>query len=156
MMRFGWLWKSEVEQVGGGIEAVAQRFTFPLRQSLARDFNPAPRVLLAGDAARTLHPLAGQGVNIGLEDARAIAAVARAGDLGEGTRWRRYASARRQRSKLMLALMRSLLNAYCGANASKPWRRLLRNTGVRFIDSSATIKAQLVREAMGLGPLAAS
>ena len=150
---------AEVEHVGTGgvgIEAVDRRFSFPLQQSLARDFNPTPRSVLVGDAARTLHPLAGQGVNIGLEDVRAIAAAASEGDLGQPGRWRDYARIRRQRSKLMLTLMRSLLAAYCGANAGKPWRRLMRNAGVRFIDASAAIKAQLVREAMGLGPLAAS
>ena len=149
--------EAEVEQVGGGVVAVDRRFAFPLRQSLARDFNPAPRCVLVGDAARTLHPLAGQGVNIGLEDVRAIAAGARgAGDLGQPGLWRGYARVRRQRSKLMLVLMRSLLSAYCGVNAAKPWRRLARNTGVRLIDSSAVLKAQLVREAMGLGPLAST
>ena len=147
---------AEVEHVGTGIDAVDQRFSFPLRQSLARDFNPTPRSVLVGDAARTLHPLAGQGVNIGLEDVRTIAAAASEGDLGQPGRWRSYARARRRRSKLMLALMRSLLATYCGSNAGKPWRRLARNAGVRFIDSSAAIKAQLMREAMGLGPLAAS
>ena len=147
---------AEVEGAGGGIDAVDRRFCFPLQQSLARDFNPAPRVILAGDAARTLHPLAGQGVNVGLEDARAIAAAASEGDLGQSGRWRRYASARRRRSKQMLALMRWLLSAYCGADAGKPWRRLARNEGVRLIDSSPAIKAHLVREAMGFGPLAAS
>ena len=154
---FGCALEAEVERVGGGVVAVDRRFAFPLRQSLARDFNPAPRCVLVGDAARTLHPLAGQGVNIGLEDVRAIAAAAEGtGDLGQPGRWRRYARVRRQRSKLMLVLMRSLLAAYCGVNADQPWRRLARNTGVRLIDSSAAVKAQLVREAMGLGPLASA
>ena len=149
---------NETEHVCGGFDAVDRRFFFPLRQALATDFNPMPRVILAGDAARTLHPLAGQGVNIGLEDVRAIASALGTGgdkgDLGAANRWRGYADSRRRRSKLMLALMRGLLAAYCGPLADNPWMRLARNATVRCIDSSPSAKAQLVREAFGLGPLA--
>ena len=149
---------NETEHVCGGFDAVDRRFFFPLQQALATDFNPMPRVILAGDAARTLHPLAGQGVNIGLEDVRAIASAlgtsGAKGDLGAANRWRGYADSRRRRSKLMLALMRGLLAAYCGPLADNPWMRLARNATVRCIDSSPSAKAQLVREAFGLGPLA--
>jgi hypothetical protein len=51
--------------------------------------------------------------------------------------------------------MRALLTAYCGPHADGAWLRLARNSAIRIIDSSAGIKAQLMREAMGLGPLAA-
>ena len=148
---------AETEGAGGGVAAVDRRFSFALEQALATNLNPLPRVVLAGDAARTLHPLAGQGVNIGLEDARAIAATAAAanGDLGALGRWRDYARARRARSKFMLALMRALLTAYCGRRAANPWRRWARNETLRWIDRQAPLKAQLIREAMGLGPLAA-
>ena len=146
---------TETEAVTGGFDAVDRRLSFPLRQALASDFNPAPRLLIIGDAARTLHPLAGQGVNIGLEEARAIATEAGSGgDLGTPGRWRDFARERRARSKTMMTLMRTLLAAYCGTGAGEPWLRLARNAAVRAIDASPAIKAQLVREAMGLGPLA--
>ena len=146
----------ETEEAGGGIEAVDRRVFLPLQQTLAKDLNPLPRVVLAGDAARALHPLAGQGVNIGLEDARAIVADLNTdrGDAGATNRWRDYAVRRRRRSKFMLALMNGLLAAYCGRAAGNPWMRLARNTATRCIDASAAAKAQLVREAFGLGPLA--
>ena len=147
----------ETEHVLGRIEAVDQRYAFPAAQTLAVHLNPTPRILLAGDAARTIHPLAGQGVNVGLEDARAIAAVAAkegVGDLGRAGLWRDYARSRRRRSKMMMALMRALLAAYCGAGAQGPWRRLARNEALRRIDASKAAKAQLVREAMGLGAFA--
>ena len=78
----------ETEHVLGDFVAVDQRLSFPVRQTLAADLNPRPRILIIGDAARTLHPLAGQGVNVGLEDARALVAAATRGDLGAPSRWR--------------------------------------------------------------------
>lgn len=144
----------EVEGVLGDFVAVDRRLSFPVRQALAADFNPAPRILIIGDAARTLHPLAGQGVNVGVEDVRALVAAATHSDLGAPGRWRVFARERRTRSKLMMASMRALLAAYCGPGAGNPWMRLARNASVRFIDTSEGVKAQLVREAMGLGPLA--
>ena len=148
---------AETEHVLGGIEAVDRRFSFAATQTLAANLNPHPRILLAGDAVRTLHPLAGQGVNIGLEDARSIAAKASqsgADDLGKPGLWCDYAHKRRQRSKMMMALMRGLLAAYSSANAHGPWFRLARNEALRRIDASSAAKRHLVREAMGLGAFA--
>ena len=148
--------EAATEGVAGGVRAVDERQCFPVAQTLAANLNPWPRVVLAGDAARTLHPLAGQGVNVGLEDARRIAATASAGgDLGAPSRWRTYARERRRRSKCMMATMRGLLGAYCGRPTNGPWLRWARNSAVRRIDASPMAKAQLVREAMGLGALAA-
>ena len=149
---------AETEHVLGNVEAVDRRFAFPAKQVLAANPNPLPRTLLAGDALRTLHPLAGQGVNIGLEDARTIAAQAArkdVADLGQAGLWRGYARSRRQRSKAMMALMRGLLAAYCGPIAHDPWFRLARNVALRRIEASNAAKRHLVREAMGAGAFAA-
>lgn len=144
----------ETERIVGDFVAVDRRLSFPVRQALVEDFNPNPRILVIGDAARTLHPLAGQGVNVGLEDVRALVAGAEHSDLGAPGRWRAFSRQRRTRSKLMTASMRALLASYCGPHAGNPWMRLARNAGVRFIDATPEVKAQLIREAMGLGPLA--
>lgn len=144
----------ETEGVLGDFVAVDRRLSFPVRQTLAADFNPNPRTLVIGDAARTLHPLAGQGVNVGLEDVRALVAGATHADLGAPGRWRGFGRERRTRSKLMMASMRALLAGYCGPYSGNPWMRLARNAGVRFIDAAPGVKAQLIREAMGLGPMA--
>ena len=144
----------ETEGVLGDFVAVDRRLSFPARQALAADFNPNPRTLVIGDAARTLHPLAGQGVNVGLEDVRALVAHPTHADLGAPGRWRGFSRERRTRSKLMMASMRALLAAYCGPHAGNPWMRLARNSGVRFIDAAPGVKAQLIREAMGIGPMA--
>lgn len=144
----------ETEGVVGDFVAVDRRLSFPVRQALVEDFNPKARILVIGDAARTLHPLAGQGVNVGLEDVRALVDSANDSDLGAPGRWHGFSRQRRTRSKLMMASMRALLASYCGPHAGNPWMRLARNAGVRFIDATPEVKAQLIREAMGLGPMA--
>ena len=151
---FRWALGEETEGVLGDFVAVDRRLSFPARQALAADLNPSPRILVIGDAARTLHPLAGQGVNVGLEDVRALVAHSTHADLGAPGRWRGFTRDRRTRSKLMMASMRALLAAYCGPHAGNPWMRVARNAGVRFIDAAPGIKAQLIREAMGIGPMA--
>ncbi len=140
------------ERALGRIAEVDRRFTFPLPQRVVRDFNPAPRILLVGDAAHTLHPLAGQGVNLGLEDVAGIAEEAQRDptDLGRPGRWRGFALRRRARAEVMIALMRGLRDGYAYGG---PVGRWIRNSGVRLIDAAPAIKQQLVREAMGVGVL---
>ncbi len=134
----------------GRIAETDRRFTLPLPQRVIRDFNPTPRVLFVGDAAHTLHPLAGQGVNLGLEDVAGIAAQAGRDptDLGRPGRWRGFALRRRARAEVMIALMRGLRDGYAYGG---PVGRWIRNSGVRLIDAAPAIKHQLIREAMGVG-----
>ena len=143
----------ESESVLGEVAEVGERVGFPFGQSLVSDFNPMPRVLVIGDAARTVHPLAGQGVNLGLEDVQGIQQVARhiEGDMGEDNIWRRFAIRRRARARVMLQLMDFFDRTY---GASGPYGRWARNLGVRTVNKVPALKYQLMREAMGLGPLA--
>ena len=138
------------ERALGRMAEVDRRIAFPLPQRVVRDFNPAPRILLVGDAAHTLHPLAGQGVNLGLEDVAGIAEEAQRDptDLGRSGRWRGFALRRRARAEVMIALMRGLRDGYAYGG---PVGRWIRNSGVRLIDAAPAIKQQLVREAMGVG-----
>jgi len=139
----------------GRVLEVDQRFVFPLNQMLVADFNPLPRVLLIGDAARVVHPLAGLGANIGFEDARDLlddlAALPAQQDPGTPGLWRKFARQRRARSQLMLALMTGLRRAYA---ASDPLSQLLRNVGVDWLNEALPFKGQLMQEALGLGPVA--
>ena len=143
----------ESESALGEVTEVGERVGFPFGQSLVPDFNPLPRALIIGDAARTVHPLAGQGVNLGLEDVQGIQEVAQhlKDDMGEIDMWRRFAIRRRARARVMLKLMDFFDRTY---GASGPYRRWTRNLGIRTVNKVPALKYQLMREAMGLGPLA--
>jgi len=138
----------------GAIEAVDRRLVFPLSQVLAADLHPAARVVLVGDAAHVLHPLAGLGANLGFEDVRALLDVLgrlpAGGDPGEAQLWTTFARQRRSRARLMIGLMETLQRLYAGGD---PWRQWLRNTGVHWLSRAAPIKRQIIQEAIGLGPL---
>ena len=131
------------------IAAVDRRFPFPLDPGYVSSTLPATGVVLLGDAARTLHPLAGQGLNLGIEDVVGLRRVLESG--ASAARWQRFADDRRARARFMLTFTSSLLETY---RQQGPFARLVRNLGVRAVEDSPRLKAQLVREAMGLGPLA--
>jgi ubiquinone biosynthesis UbiH/UbiF/VisC/COQ6 family hydroxylase len=139
----------------GKVEAVDARVVFPLAQTLVSTFNPHHRVLLIGDAARVVHPLAGMGANIGFEDVRdllaELAGIGGDQDPGAPGIWRRFARQRRLRSQMVLALMSGFRRAYSAGGPLASW---VRNTGVGWLDRAEPLKAQIMREALGVGPLA--
>ena len=141
------------EQVAGYITDIDRRMSFPLRHRLVADFNPLPWVLIIGDAAHTLHPLAGQGVNLGLEDVRAVDAVLRGRptSLNKPSMWRAFNAKRKLRATTMVQLMSFFTNVY---SLQSPYMRLIRNMGVRWVNDNRGLKRQLIREAMGIGPIA--
>ena len=141
------------EEVCGKIVATDKRLSFPLFQNVVSDFNPLPWILLLGDSARRIHPLAGQGINLGFEDVRAMGSVlgSQPSSLNQPGLWREFAEKRKIRSVMMTGLMSFFLTVY---SSSSPYFRLMRNTGVRFVDQNQTLKKQLIREAMGVGPIA--
>jgi ubiquinone biosynthesis UbiH/UbiF/VisC/COQ6 family hydroxylase len=132
----------------GQVTAVDTRFSFPLMQQRAADCAPHRRILLVGDAMRVVHPLAGLGVNLGLEDVQAILQVS-AGpvELSAPGLWRRYARQRQIRSELMIRIMALLHKVYTDPS---PEMSLLRNVGVRSFNALDGLKRQVMREAMGL------
>lgn len=88
----------------GEMRAVSARAAFPLRRQLARSHH-AGRVVLVGDAAHVVHPLAGQGVNMGLRDVGTLrqelsAGAARGGDFAVASRLSRWSRARRSENAL--------------------------------------------------------
>lgn len=141
-----------VDGVLGRIEAVDRRLVFPLVQQLAREVLPAERVVLIGDALRVLHPLAGMGVNLGFEDVSALDShFAAGGDPGQSGRLVTFARRRKTRSASLISLMSGFQRVYGWQTPGLSW---LRNAGVRFVNDQTFIKQQILREALGIGPIA--
>jgi len=119
-------------------------------QRLAADRLVAPRVALAGDAAHVIHPLAGQGANLGLQDARALAAVLKerepGRDPGDLRLLRRYERTRAEDILAMRATVHGLFRLF-GARGSGISR--LRNAGLNLADRIPVLKNLLMRHAMG-------
>ena len=121
--------------------------SLPLRHLRARRL-VAPRVALVGDAGHVVHPLAGQGLNLGLQDVRALAAVLNARepgrDPGDHRLLRRY---ERRRAEPILAMdtVISGLFALYGAG----WTARMRGAGLNLTDRLPVLKNLLMRQAMG-------
>ncbi|WP_042060209.1 FAD-dependent 2-octaprenylphenol hydroxylase [Aeromonas allosaccharophila] len=127
------------------------RSAIPLTARYARDF-ARERLVLVGDAAHTIHPLAGQGVNLGLLDAAALAEQilqnhAAGEDIGLLTNLRSYERWRKSEAARMLAAMEGLKRLFSGAN---PLKKLVRGVGLRAANLLTPFKEGVIRAAMGL------
>ena len=133
----------------GALELASPVRAFPLRRLSARRL-VAPRIALAGDAGHVIHPLAGQGLNLGLQDARVLAETLNARepgrDPGDYRLLRRY---ERPRAEAILAMdtVVSGLFALYGSRSALVSR--LRNAGLNLTDRLPVLKNILVRQAMG-------
>lgn len=142
---------ANIEHRLGAIEWVDKRVAFPLRQRHAIDY-VKDNIVLIGDAAHTIHPLAGQGVNLGLLDA-----VALAEELGRGlyagraltdpTVLSRYQRKRIGHNLGMMWLMEGFKHLFAEQALPVRW---LRNAGMSGIDNMSVIKNKLARRAMGV------
>ncbi len=146
----------ELEEAVGGalgaIRAVGPRAAFALALTHARAYT-APRAALIGDAAHTVHPLAGQGANLGFLDAAQLAEVlieagARGRDLGAHHVLRRYERARKGDNLAMLAVTGGF--RYLFGAPPLPGFASLRSLGLRCTDAAAPLKRLLMRRAAGL------
>lgn len=135
----------------GEIALAGTRFTYPLSLSLAERF-VADRVALVGDAAHGVHPIAGQGLNLGLRDVAALAEVLilarRRGDepgsavaLDEYQRWRRF-------DATALALGMDTVNRVFSTD--NPVLRLGRDLGMGLVSSLPGLRRGFMRQAAGL------
>ncbi|MBC3952501.1 2-octaprenyl-3-methyl-6-methoxy-1,4-benzoquinol hydroxylase [Pseudomonas folii] len=135
----------------GPVLAVDPRVCVPLRQRHAKRY-VAEGLALIGDAAHTIHPLAGQGVNLGFLDAAVLAEVL----LHANERGERLADVRvlsrfeRRRMPHNLALMAAMEGFERLFQADQLPIRWLRNTGLKMVNQIPEAKATFVRQALGL------
>jgi 2-octaprenylphenol hydroxylase len=135
----------------GEVLGIQKRFLIPLRQSHATDY-VMPRVALIGDAAHSIHPLAGQGANLGFSDAQVLAqeiaeAYAREVDLGDLVLLKRYQRRRKPENLATMAAMEGFKRLFGAQNSTL---RLIRNYGLSAINGLGAIKNKLIKQAMGL------
>jgi ubiquinone biosynthesis UbiH/UbiF/VisC/COQ6 family hydroxylase len=142
---------SEVERASRGalgpLQLLAPGAAFPLRRQRVSKFT-RPRVALAGDAAHNVHPLAGQGVNLGFRDARMLAEVlAQRGprDCGEHALLRRYERARAEDVAAMRLTTDGLQKLFMSDSV---WLTKARNFGLALVDRQPLIKSFLAHHAL--------
>ncbi|NIY83624.1 FAD-dependent 2-octaprenylphenol hydroxylase [Vibrio hepatarius] len=135
----------------GLCEVVGERFAFPLRMRYARDF-AVERVALVGDAAHTIHPLAGQGVNLGLLDAASLAQEVlslwqQGEDIGTKRNLRGYERWRKAEAAKMIAAMQGFKDLFSGDN---PAKKLVRGIGMTLVSQLPGAKDEIMKRALGL------
>jgi 2-octaprenylphenol hydroxylase len=147
----------EIEQALDGalgkVEIAAERAHFPLRLTHARQYCKA-RFALVGDAAHSIHPLAGQGVNLGFLDCAALVQVlaqeiengGNVEALAELRVLRRYERWRKSENLIALGLVDGLNRLFSNPDGTLSW---IRRTGLGAVDGSALAKRFFMGRAMG-------
>lgn len=135
----------------GAVEVVDKVQAFPLRLQIAREFI-GPRLALIGDAAHVVHPISGQGLNLGLKDIAALAEVIidaqRLGqDFGAADVLERYQRWRRFDTALMAMATDGLNRLF--SNDVAPVRAL-RDLGLGLVEHMPLVKTGLIRHAAGI------
>jgi len=135
----------------GNIAVAGPRQSFPLDFQMARGF-VAERLALIGDAAHAVHPLAGQGLNIGFRDVAALTEIivdnTRLGlDIGTAFLLARYERWRRFDSAFSATVMDGLNRLFSNDNGPL---RALRDLGLGIVDQAPWLKRILIREAAGV------
>ncbi|MBN2739781.1 MAG: FAD-dependent monooxygenase [Rhodobacteraceae bacterium] len=139
----------------GDIKLAGPRFSYPLNLTLATSY-AAPRVALVGDAAHGVHPIAGQGLNLGLRDVAALAevlveAMRRGEDIGALDVLERYQGWRRFDSTALALGMDSVNKLFSNDN---PLLRAGRDIGMGLVQALPALRQGFMRQAAGLsGPL---
>jgi len=135
----------------GRLEATTARASFPLRLLHARRY-AAERIALVGDAAHTVHPLAGQGINLAFVDVAALvdvigAALEAGDDPGELAVLRRYERWRKAEALPAIVLLDGIKRLFYGGNATQS---RLRRAGLDLVESSGPLKRLLMQRALGV------
>ena len=135
----------------GEIRLTGARYTYPLSLSLAQSFT-AERLALVGDAAHGVHPIAGQGLNLGLRDVSALAetladAKRRGEDIGASDVLTRYGQWRRFDTAALAVATDSVNRLFSNDN---PALRAIRDIGMGVISATPKLRRTFIREAAGL------
>jgi 2-octaprenyl-6-methoxyphenol hydroxylase len=135
----------------GAIRLLGRRWSYPLAAMLVHRYTDT-RLALVGDAAHGIHPIAGQGLNLGFRDIGALAdlviAAQRAGtDVGSPALLARYQAQRRPDNMMMLAATDALDRLFSSDN---PALRLARGLGIAAVHRAPQLKRAFMRRAMGV------
>lgn len=135
----------------GKITAISRRFSFPLRQRHAKNYVDQGLALIA-DAAHSIHPLAGQGINLGIQDVNVLVeeilrAQKRELDFFDMDILLRYQRRRKVHNLGMMVAMESFVRLFGTDNLYGAW---LRNEGMRLFSKAAPLKKQVIKRAMGI------
>lgn len=143
--------KAEFPRKLGGIRQIVSKGSFPLVRRHAQHYAKEGLVLV-GDAAHTIHPLAGQGVNLGFQDVSALRkvlleALNKEADFADLSVLRQYEKSRRPGN----LAMQSLMDVFCyGFGNNLGPLKMIRNLGLRLANHAGPVKKQVIRYALGL------
>ncbi|MDQ7004244.1 MAG: FAD-dependent oxidoreductase [Ghiorsea sp.] len=141
----------ELSQHIGAFVSIGKRASFPLELRIAKSF-VQDRILLAGNAAHTIHPIAGQGMNLGLRDVAVLCDVLQQDwakqDLLKPLIGQTYAERRRLDTIAVSGFTEGVLQAFSSSLLPQRW---LRGQGLNTMQSHLGIKQWLLKQAAGLG-----
>jgi len=138
------------DSVVGPISLASERVSIPLTMRYANQWLDK-RVVLMGDAAHTIHPLAGLGMNLGLLDAASIVDVLPNPEILVDSKLqqalRQYERWRKSEAQTFIAAMAGLKELFAGSN---PVKKLIRGAGLALTNSTPMVKDKIIQQAMGL------
>jgi len=135
----------------GDFELLGARAAFPLKMQFSTEYSQQ-RMVLIGDAIHSIHPLAGQGANLGLKDAQSLAEVVlqaqqKGRDIASQQVLKRYERQRKADNLVMMGVMDALKRLF---TADATAVQLIRSSGMSLLNKLPLLKKQICRYAMGL------